>query len=646
MAIPVILLMTAVAVAFWSAQRALTGSYEIASAEYKRFTLRQLDPAAAQATNVGFEPVATPDDFTSGAVLDGTLYLAGPNGLAIVAADGTRRFTFRTGLELPTAPIVAVTTGRLRGTADAQILVATAGAGVFFVDPNPGGAPTLHQLLPNSVEDRELTALLAMPSGDLLLGTRHDGVLLFDGATLTPYGQLPRADVTALAAVDSTSILVGTRNAGLFYSHAGRTEHVDIASGMPDNQVESLAVANGKAYVGTPSGIAEFDLGQPTFRPSRTLTAGLFAHTLAVNGAELEVGTIDQGVQRFLLDSRARVRTAAFALDPIAQQYRRVDAFLSNSPYALADGRLIARTGTGWRPALAAATTTLTDRNISALAFAPDGALYVGFFDRGLDIISPTGQTRHLEDDHLFCINRLVLDPARQTIAAATANGLVLFDRQGTPRQTLLRRDGLISDHVTDIAFTRTGTTVATPAGITFITPSGTESLYAFQGLVNNHVYTIAAGANDRLLAGTLGGISLLDNNTVKRNFTAANSGLKHNWITALAASPQGEWLVGTYGAGIITLSADGNTFRPAELPTGTPHDLVINPNALLVTRTHIYAGTLGHGMLVFNSAANRWSVIEQGLPSLNVTAFAERDGVLYIGTENGLVRIAEAKLP
>jgi ligand-binding sensor domain-containing protein len=50
--------------------------------------------------------------------------------------------------------------------------------------------------------------------------------------------------------------------------------------------------------------------------------------------------------------------------------------------------------------------------------------------------------------------------------------------------------------------------------------------------------------------------------------------------------------------------------------------------------------------MLVFDTASARWSLVAQGLPSLNVTAFAERDGELYLGTENGLVRIAEAKLP
>jgi ligand-binding sensor domain-containing protein len=221
----------------------------------------------------------------------------------------------------------------------------------------------------------------------------------------------------------------------------------------------------------------------------------------------------------------------------------------------------------------------------------------------------------------------------------------VLFDRNGTPRQTLMRRDGLISDHVTDIAFTRTGTTLATPAGLTFLTPSGFESLYAFQGLVNNHVYTLGSGDNDSLLAGTLGGISMLNGGAVKRNLTVANSGLKHNWITALAAAPGGGWLVGTYGGGVMTLSADSDRFVPIELPAGESRDLVINPNALLVTRQHVYAGTLGHGMLVLDRGSNRWSIVTNGLPSLNVTAFAERNGELYIGTENGLVRIAEEKL-
>jgi ligand-binding sensor domain-containing protein len=327
----------------------------------------------------------------------------------------------------------------------------------------------------------------------------------------------------------------------------------------------------------------------------------------------------------------------------------RIDAFLT-ATLALKDGALVRRASSSWTAALSpsATTQTLSDRNISALAFDSSGRLYIGFFDHGLDELDPqTSRMEHLEDDALFCINRLVLDPRRQTIAAATADGVVLFDAAGVPRQTLTRRDGLLSDHVTDIAFTRSGTVLATPAGLTFITPAGTDSLYAFQGLVNNHVYALAATpASDQVLAGTLGGISVLEAEAVRRNLTVTNSGLKHNWITALAALPGSQdTLIGTYGAGLQRLAPSGAVTQ-IDLPAGAPHDLVINPNALLATPSHVYAGTLGHGMLAYTNATGRWSLMTEGLPSLNVTAFAIRAGELYIGTESGLIRTHEASLP
>ncbi len=230
-------------------------------------------------------------------------------------------------------------------------------------------------------------------------------------------------------------------------------------------------------------------------------------------------------------------------------------------------------------------------------------------------------------------------------MAAATANGLVLFDAGGTARQVLTRRDGLISDHITDAAFTRDGMALATPAGLSFVGPGGTESLYAFQGLVNNHVYALGARAESGgLLAGTLGGLSMLEARAVRRNLTVANSGLRHNWITAVLPMEDGGYLVGTYGAGVERMSAAG-VVTTVDLPAGVARDLIVNPNALFAASGHVYAGTLDHGMLVFSAATGRWSNVVEGLPSRNVTAFAERDGELYVGTANGLVRIAELKL-
>ena len=378
-----------------------------------------------------------------------------------------------------------------------------------------------------------------------------------------------------MAVVDAASFLIGTRNDGVFYAHSGSVEPCETHCGLPDNHVEAMTVVNRHAYIGTPTGTADFDLDASPFIPARTLGLGLFGHTLEADASTLMIGTLDQGIRQIALEPHAHLRRASIRADlPEPASTQRIDAFIAapDTLFAIADGNLVRRPegnkGASWTEALSPAASGLTDRNVSALAFAPDGSLYVGFFDHGLDILSRTeSSVRHVENDHLFCINRLVLDPKRNTVAAATANGLVLFDAEGSPRQTLTRHDGLISDHVTDIAFAGDTTVLATPAGITFLSSTGTESLYAFQGLVNNHVYALAADGQE-LAAGTLGGLSLLRGTGVQRSFTAANSTLRHNWITAVLPMKGGGYLVGTYGAGLERMDRDGQ-FTAIELAGG-----------------------------------------------------------------------------
>jgi ligand-binding sensor domain-containing protein len=320
-----------------------------------------------------------------------------------------------------------------------------------------------------------------------------------------------------------------------------------------------------------------------------------------------------------------------------------VEQFLAvgDARYALATDGLLRREPDGaWRRILGGGGAQLTDRDVSALLVASDGRLWVGYFDRGLDILSATGATvEHVENEHVFCVNRIVEDTRQGAVAVATANGLVIFDRDGREKQVLQREAGLIADHVTDVALYGDGMALATPAGITFLDRSGAHSIYAFQGLVNNHVYALGA-SGDKLVAGTLGGLSLLSGGEVRKNLNTATSGLKHNWITALSAVGN-EWLVGTYGAGIMRLGADGNV-TPTE---ATRAGVVVNPTAMAADGRLVLAGTLGQGLLVGDATGMRWKTVTAGLPSLNVTALAIHNGVVYVGTENGLVKIDEGKL-
>jgi ligand-binding sensor domain-containing protein len=597
-------------------------------------------------TNAGFEPLAPANSFTTGASFNGKLYLAGPGGLAIYPQPGlqlnAQPHWLRTGLDLPPALIVALSVGRLRGAASPSLLAATQGEGLLLID----AAQNIQQLRPADADARDITAILPLASGDLLLGTRRAGLLLYDGKTLQLFQPgFAGLAITALAG-DIGDLWIGTRTRGLLHWHAGQLDAID---GLPDAQVNDITLGPAGVFVATPLGVAQITDGHL----ARVLAPGLFAQALALDGTTLLIATIDQGVHAVSLTAHAS--PLAPPEDLSGEDGPEVARFFRDGSTLLAvgDAGVMRRDSGGanglWQTILSAPPQSLTSSNIAALSFAPNGHLWVGTFDRGVDVLDlQTHRTRHIEDEHVFCINRIVPDGARHTMDVATANGLVLFDSdRATPRQVLTRRDGLISDQITDIAFTRSGTALATPAGLTFLTASGAQSLYAFQGLANNHVYALNAEPDSgRVFAGTLGGVSILNDQAVLQNVTLKNSNLKRNWITAIARVPQaGEpdlWLVGTYGGGIVQMDAAGRvTTNENPAPNA-----VINPNAMLRTAQHVFAGTLDDGLLVYDLSSRRWTHIVAGLPSRNVTAFAERNGELYIGTENGIVHIAEARLP
>jgi ligand-binding sensor domain-containing protein len=440
---------------------------------------------------------------------------------------------------------------------------------------------------------------------------------------------------------------------------ADRSAVQGAAAVLPDTHVQAIAVHGSRVFVGTPLGVEEFDDGRPT----RVLAKNLFVHALDADDKGVTIGSMEDGIRRVSLETSHRpgMPLAGFAgegqeTSAPAEQFLHQGAGNDGDLYAvMRDGLRQQRSGGAWSPvALDSADATgqagkssaLTDGNVSALAFGADGRLWVGYFDRGLDIVSADGQrAAHLEDDRLFCINRMVVDPRRGTMAVGTANGLVLFDERGKPRQTMTRKDGLIAEHVSDVAFTGNSMVVATPAGITFVDARGARSMYAFEGLVNNHVYALGVRDDGKesseILAGTLGGVSELVNESVRRNFTVSNSGLKHNWVTAIVPDTDGGWMVGTYGAGAMRLGKDGQ-FAPME---GATREMIVNPNAMLATDGHVLVGTLGQGLWLYSRVTGRWRQITDGLPSENVTAFAERSGEVYVGTDNGLVRIAERLL-
>jgi ligand-binding sensor domain-containing protein len=611
----------------WRASRVLRSAGEEVQAEHQiRFVVRPLPLA----TGGDFETVSSPAVFYQAAQFQGHLYIGGPAGLLEYDSGGARLRGYAAGRELPGSPLIALAPAVLADSRTSELILATSEAGILAYDGR-----AFRQIFPYDANARAITAILPDASGHLLIGTRKRGVLVYDGKHITVlHSSLDNLHVTALAGNES-DLWVGTLDGGVLHYHAGESEAFAEKQGLPDPQVLSLTLRGDTTYVGTPLGVAVFNGG----RFVRVLAAGVFATALLANRSQLYVGSEDQGVLSIPLEGphpnpNASPGSGLLEVRQLFVTGNAVIALTRNGLYRSSTHAF------GWQPVLQPGAAVLNDRNISALATDPTGRVWIGYFDRGMDVLSPDGtRVRHLQDEHVFCVNRIFPDPKSGIIEVATANGLVRVDSSGNEQQILTRADGLIADHVTDVVAYRDGLALATPAGLTFLDPSGPSSLYAFNGLVNNHVYALAS-SGEQLLAGTLGGLSVLDRGSITTNYTAATSGLKHNWITAVV--PFGsEWMIGTYGAGILGLDSSGH-FHTFETASG---QFEVNPNAMIVTPGYVLAGTLGHGLFVYDRQSGRWSVIEAGLPSSNVTALAAGNGYIYIGTDNGLVRISEHKL-
>jgi len=610
----------------WRASRATTESArELQAASEIHFTTGRLD----RPPRGGFEWFSTPAVFASAVSFREGLYLCGPAGLFEYDAQGALKRRFRPGLELPPAPLGTLAVGT--GSGQPELYITTVGEGLVIL--GDGG---FRQIRPVEPAYRKLTAVLPLSTGQVLLGTEKDGVIVYDGKQIKLFHpSLAKLRVTSLAG-DYADLWVGTIDRGLVHFHAGQLDNFGTGEGLPDPQVLSIAVDGARAFAGTPVGVAEFDGG----KFARVLAAGTFARTLFVHGDTLLIGTLEQGVVPVPLRTaaaRPMVRQPEMPAARIEHIFR-----MGENLYAVArDGVYsLGSDGNSWQRILQPETALLADVHISALAADAAGRLWVGYFDRGLDVIDAgLARATHVENDAVFCVNRIALDPRGRRTAVATANGLVLFDAAAQQRQTLTRRDGLIADHVTDVELHDDGMLIATPAGLTIVDAGGARSLNAFQGLINNHVYAIAS-KGQTILAGTLGGLSVLENGVVKASYTTSNSRLKHHWITALGRVGD-EWFAGTYGAGVQRLDGMGQWHSFAAASDA----FVVNPNAMLVTGNRVYAGTLDRGLYAYDRRSERWTAIAAGLPSRNVTALAARDGYIYIGTDNGLVRILEQNL-
>jgi len=555
------------------------------------------------------------------ALHDGLIYVATDGGLLVYRPDGelAGHYTHLNGLPCNRLACFAPWRGSLWIGSEKGLVRLHDGA-VTTYSPNIEGGD-------------KVTALL--PAGErLLVGTGGAGLLSFDGTEFkSDIGRLPGADfdrITALAEWRG-HLAVGSFERGLFIQRGAAFVRITPEEGLPRGRVASLD-AGETLLVATVTGVCVVDerLGVTPWS-RRTMAAAV----LRTEGATF-VGTLDGRLESYSGGRRRRSTVLGTRENPvIVNRLAEVD----NRSWMLTSTGVLEIKPDGVLPFGEHPQGELSANFIASMVFDAAGRLWVGYFDSGIELLSPDlVPGGRYDEEVLRTVKYLYYDDAEGAVYVGSSKGLTRIGPDGG-RTNWATQTGLINNEVNHVQRWGEEIVAATGGGLSFIRGREVRSIYAFHGLVNNKVFTLLP-AGDRLVAGTLGGVSILEGHSVIASITPENSRLPTHWITALY-DVDGSLLVGTYGGGVALRRPDGTW---EELPRSAG-GFEVNPNAVTGFGDLLLAGTLDKGLAVFDKKEGLWRFWNLGLGSSNVTALAQDEHRLFIGTDNGIVVIDKKTL-
>ena len=600
-------------------------------------------------------------DVRAVAIFAGVRYLATSGGLIALDEGGNvkRRFTTLDGLPENDLTALAVFRERLfAGTASAGLIAfdGQSFSGYRFTKPR---ATHVSVLIPTESE--------------LLIGTLDGGLFEYDGERFSRrFNSAIGAEftrVTALLPFESR-LYIGTQDSGLYIWREAHIEHVATNEGLPSPHVTGLArlpssfSEKGTVGVATDFGVIGVNdangITSISNRPNLT--------SLAISGGHLWAGLFSGGISDLSANdagqrnTQTETRSSRPETVGLPASAPAVVCVCEGNLWALTREGAFARDERATRPAFESVAGSLvgdrvlTAGHITSLAGDGAGRLWIGYFDRGIDLIAPETSERlsHIEDDRVREINHLVFDRSEDRMLAATSRGLIVLG--GGLKQTVMTREqgGLINDSVAHVSFVdidrpllaSTGATpsmdkvqgramvLATAGGLTEVIGGRARSITAFHGLASNHLYT-SASVGSRLFVGSLAGLAELEGLRVVRTYKSSNSRLSHDWVTALTEA-DGTLYVGTNGGGVDALLPAGEWVNFAD----ELGKFEVNQNAMHYDGERLYVGTSDRGLLVYNTRDRRWTRISSGLASQSVTSITSDDRFVFVGTLNGLVRI------
>lgn len=562
------------------------------------------------------------EDVEAVVALPGGLYAAGAFGVAGLeiprngSTDGFDRVDI--SVSLPTRLATALSSWRTD-------LVAGLDFGGLFVYRDGSwsevrsGFGTLH------VRD-----LAETPAGELWIGAREG--LFRIGFAERAMARLHKSPIRAVAVAEGGRV-VSAGETGLLVTQGGVTTPIRM-EGLETTWVDDVAVFDGRIHAVGPTGL----FGEGGDGVLRSIPGGENVGSIAVQGDRLfaTADPPDSSLRRF--DAFGRMQ-----IDRLPSVVRRV--------FAVGD-RLVADTRNGLAERLDEGWRIVSKRlQLESLGHAHVGALttyrdrlVVGFFDGGLAELAPARPAAGLarsaglanpgvpmllrslgpSSSAVWAVNALLA--AGGALHVASLRGAFRFD--GSHFVSVEGPGAAFS-----LAQTRGGVAIGYGEGV--LLPEQ-KLLSAFHGLPGNQATALAASESG-LLVGTPSGLGYVLGRTVRWRVASGEGKLPHPWVTAILPM-EGSVLVGTYGGGLtrrIGSMSDKGDWTPFLETEG----LKINTGCLIQANGRVYAGTDGTGLFRLSVDGTRFERLKLSLPSQRVTALFEKDGYLYIGTDEGLTR-------
>jgi ligand-binding sensor domain-containing protein len=453
--IGLLLLQIVVVAAVWQLKRSAQRELAAAAADLARQATVAFDKRLLPAINgEGITLIQNSRAVRAVAGLGGSLVVATEGGLVELTNDGKlkRRFTVLDGL--PESDLTAL------AEFGSQLFIGTRSQGLVMFD---GSRFTAYRWTDRKAQ--AVTSLL-VEKGRLLVGTFAGGLLEFDGKQFRELkAEDKRFNGIERVTADSTRMYVGTFAEGLWVSEGARWRHFTIADGLPSNRVVGVVANGDQLLVATDFGVAGISINalfaaeQKSFQTLATLPS---LSSIVRYRNSILVSKDDGEIFQLVADARTN-RTQlnpVFWRKPEELSSCQLNVFSGEQSLWLLSNEGIKRTG--WQDERSSGSGRLnwtgfgelSESNqpnsnvVSAMAFDGVGNLWAGSFRNGIDVFTREGRRlTHLENTAVREINSLVWDESARQMIAATSQGLVQFNNSMQPK-VVSKADGLLSNSI------------------------------------------------------------------------------------------------------------------------------------------------------------------------------------------------------